>query len=74
MQEKEPQVDPEPETFQEVKTDYVFAAIVEAGQIHSDFTGRIPTISSRCNTYILVLYAYDPNTITAEPLKNRGDK
>jgi hypothetical protein len=54
-QDKEPQVDPEPEISQEDNTDYVFAAIVESGQIHSDLTGRFPTTSSRGKTYLLVL-------------------
>jgi hypothetical protein len=71
-QRMEPQVDPEPDISQEGKTHYVFAKVVESGQIHSDITGQFPTKSSRGNTYFLVLYAYDLNNITTEPMQNRG--
>jgi hypothetical protein len=57
-------VDPEPPLPQEVKTGFVFASIMEAGQIHSDLTGRFQTMSYRGNKYVLVLHAYGPNNIT----------
>jgi hypothetical protein len=56
------------------KTGFVYATIVEAGQIHSDLAGRFPTTSAKGNTYVLVLYDYDTNNILTEPMKNRGDK
>jgi hypothetical protein len=74
MQEKEPQVDSDPEISLEDRTDYTFAKIVESGQIHIDLTGKFPTSSSRGNTYVLILYAYYPNTTTTDHMKNRGDK
>jgi hypothetical protein len=56
------------------KHGFVYAIIVEAGQIHSDLTGRFPTTSTKGNKYVLVLYDYDTNNILTEPMNNRGDK
>jgi hypothetical protein len=47
---------------------------METGQIYTDLTGRFPTASHSGNTYILVLYHYDSNSVLSEPIKNRGDK
>ena len=41
------------------------------GKTYSDLTGRFPTISSRGNQYIFIMYDYDSNAILAEPMKNR---
>ncbi|CAJ1962020.1 unnamed protein product [Cylindrotheca closterium] len=41
------------------------------GDIATDQTGAFPVKSSKGNQYLLVLYAYDPNAISAEPLKSR---
>jgi hypothetical protein len=49
------------------KADFAYATIVDSGQIHSDLTGRFPTISAKGNTYVLVLYAYDTNNVLTEP-------
>jgi hypothetical protein len=54
-----------------LKTHYVYAATVDAGQIYTDQTGRLPVLSNRGNTYIMVLYEYDGNAIMVEPIKNR---
>jgi hypothetical protein len=48
------------------------ATIEDTGKIYTDQTGRFPVTSSRGNKYILVLYAFDPNAILTEPLKNRS--
>jgi hypothetical protein len=56
------------------KTDFVYATIVDAGQIHSDLTGQFPTTFSKGHKYVLVLYDYNTNNILTEPMKNRGDK
>jgi hypothetical protein len=53
-----------------IKTHCVYVAIVDAGQIYTDQTGRFPVISSKGNVYIMVLYEYDGNSIMAEPIKN----
>jgi hypothetical protein len=54
-----------------IKTQYVYAATIDAGQIYTDQTGRFPVISSKGNKYIMVLYDYDSNAILAKPIKDR---
>jgi hypothetical protein len=39
-----------------IKTHCIYAAVVDAGQIYTDQTGRFPVISSRVNVSIMVLY------------------
>jgi hypothetical protein len=56
------------------KTEFVYATIVNSGQIHSDLTGRFPTTSAKGNTYVLVVYDYDTNNVLTEPMKSRGDQ
>jgi hypothetical protein len=54
-----------------IKTQYVYAATIDAGQIYTDQTGRFPVVSSTGNKYIMVLYDYDSNAILAKPIKDR---
>jgi hypothetical protein len=56
-----------------LKTHCAYATTVDSGQINTDQTGRFPvvTLSSRGNTYIMVLYEYNGNAIMAEPITNR---
>ena len=42
-----------------------------SGQLHSDQTGRFLCPSSTGNSYLLIVYDYDSNSILAEPMKNR---
>jgi hypothetical protein len=56
------------------KTDFVYATIVDSGQIRSDLTGRFPTTFAKGNKYVLVIYDYDTNNILTEPMKSRGDQ
>jgi hypothetical protein len=56
-----------------INTQFVSAATIDAGQIYTDQTGRIPVISSKGNKYIMVLYDYDSNAILAQPIKDRTD-
>jgi hypothetical protein len=53
-----------------IKTHCIYAAVVDAGQIYTEQTGRFPVISSRGNVSIMVLHEYDGNTIMAEPIRN----
>jgi hypothetical protein len=53
-----------------LKTHFIYAAILDAGQIYTDQTGRFPVISIRDNVSIMVLYEYYGNAIMAEPIKN----
>jgi hypothetical protein len=53
-----------------IKTNCIYAATIDAGQIYTDQTGRFPVISSKGNTYIMVLYyEYDGNDILEEQKK-----
>jgi hypothetical protein len=54
-----------------IKTQYVYAATIDAGQIYMDQTGRFPVVSSKGNKHIMVLYDYDSNAILAKPIKDR---
>jgi hypothetical protein len=54
-----------------IKTQYIYAATIDAGQIYTDQTGRFTVVSSKGNKYIMVLYDYDSNAILAKPIKDR---
>jgi hypothetical protein len=56
---------------QGIKTQYVYAATIDAGQIYTDQTGIFPVVSSKGNKYIMILYDYDSNAILAQPIKYR---
>jgi hypothetical protein len=56
---------------QGIKTQYVYAATIDAGQIYTDQTGRFTVVSSKVNKYIMILYDYDSNAILAQPIKDR---
>jgi hypothetical protein len=55
----------------EIKTQFIYAAAIYAGQIYTDQTGRFPVASSKGNRYIMILYDYDSNAILAQPIKDR---
>jgi hypothetical protein len=61
----------EPDVDQGIKTQYVYAATIDAGQIYTDKTGRFPLVSSKGSKYIMILYDYDSNAILAQPIKDR---
>jgi hypothetical protein len=61
----------EPDLDQGIKTQYVYAATIDAGQIYTDQTCRFPVVSSKGNKYIMILYDYDSNAILAQPIKYR---
>jgi hypothetical protein len=63
----------EPDMDQGIKTQYVYAATIDAGQIYTDQTGRSTAVSSKGNKYIMILYDYDSNAILAQPIKDRTD-
>jgi hypothetical protein len=69
---KEPKVImEEPDLDQSIKTQYVYAATIDAGQIYTDQMGRCPVVSRKGNKYIMILYDYDINAIMAQPIKYR---
>jgi hypothetical protein len=53
-----------------IKTQFVYAATIYAGQIYTDQTGRFPVVASKGNKYIMILYDYDSNAISAQPIKD----
>jgi hypothetical protein len=61
----------EPDLDNGIKTQFVYAATIDAGQIYTDQTGRFPVVSSEGNKYIMILYDYDSNAILAQPIKDR---
>jgi hypothetical protein len=61
----------EPELDHSIKTQFVYAATIDAGQIYTYQTGRFPVVSSKGNKYIMILYDYDSNAILAQPIKDR---
>jgi hypothetical protein len=61
----------EPYLDQGVKTQYAYAATIDAGQIYTDQTGIFPVVSRKGNKYIMILYDYDRNAILAQPIKDR---
>jgi hypothetical protein len=60
----------EPDLDQGIKTQYVYAATIDAGQIYTDQTVRFPVVSSKGNKYVMILYDYDSNAILAQPIKD----
>jgi hypothetical protein len=64
-------LEPENDIDHGIKTQFVYAATIDAGQIYTDQTGRFPVGSSKGNKYIMVLYGYDINAILEQPIKNR---
>jgi hypothetical protein len=61
----------EPDLNHGIKTQFVYAATIDAGQIYTDQTGIFPVVSSKGNKYIMILYDYDSNAILAQPIKDR---
>jgi hypothetical protein len=61
----------EPVLDQGIKTQLVYAATIDAGQIYTDQTGIFPVVSIRGKKYIMILYDYDSNAILAQPIKDR---
>jgi hypothetical protein len=54
-----------------IKTQFVYATTIDAGQIYTDQLGRFPVVSSKGNKYIMILYDYYSNAILAQPIKYR---
>jgi hypothetical protein len=61
----------EPDLDQGIKTQYVYTATIDTGQIYTDQTGRFQVVSSKGNNYIMILYDYESNAILAQPIKDR---
>jgi hypothetical protein len=59
-----------PELDYGIKTQFVYAATIDADQIYTEQTGRFPVVSSKGNKYIMILYDYESNAILAQPIKD----
>jgi hypothetical protein len=46
----------DPDIDHGIKTQFVYAATIYAGQIYTDQTGRFPVVSSKGNKNIMILY------------------
>ena len=44
------------------------------GQVYTNQTGNVLVLSEKGNQYLMVLYAYDGNSIEAEPIKSRSSE
>jgi hypothetical protein len=64
-------LDPKPDIDHGIKTQFVYAATIETGQIYTDQTGRFTVVSSKGNKYIMILYDYNSNETLAQPIKDR---
>jgi hypothetical protein len=64
-------VNQETEMDHGIKTQFVYAATIDAGQIYNNQTGIFSVVSSKGNTYIMILYDYDRNSILTQPIKDR---
>jgi hypothetical protein len=62
---------PDPNVDHGIKTQFLYAATIDAGQIYTDQTVIFPVVSSKGNKYIMILYDYDSNEILAQPIKDR---
>jgi hypothetical protein len=60
----------EPDLDHGIKTQFVYAATIDAGQIYADQTCGFPVVSSKGNKLIMILYDYDSNAILAQPIKD----
>jgi hypothetical protein len=69
--EKDCDMESETDSDKGLKTHCIYAAILDAGQIYTDQTGRFSVVSSRGNVSIMVLYEYDGNAIMAEPVEQK---
>jgi hypothetical protein len=61
----------EPDLDLGIKTQFIYAATIDAGKIYTDQTGIFPVVSSKGNNCIMILYDYDSNVILAQPIKDR---
>jgi hypothetical protein len=54
------------------KTHLVYAVLVDQGQLYTDLTGKFPVRSSKGNSYVMLCYIYDCNSIKVVPMKSRS--
>jgi hypothetical protein len=63
---------PTPDTDLGTKTQFVYAVVVDQGQLYNDLTGKFPVRSSKGNSYVMVCYVYDCKYVKFFPMKSRS--
>jgi hypothetical protein len=63
---------PTPDTDLGSKTHLIYAVVVDQGQLYTDLTGKFPVRSSKGNSYVMVCYVYDCNSVKVIPMKSRS--
>jgi hypothetical protein len=61
-----------PDTDLGTKTHFVYAVVVDQGQLYTDLTGKFPVRSSKGNSYVMVCYIYDCNYVKVIPMNSRS--
>jgi hypothetical protein len=54
------------------KPHFVYAVLVDQGQLYTDLTEKLPVRSSKGNSYAMVCYVYDCNYVKGIPMKSRS--
>jgi hypothetical protein len=54
------------------KTHFVYAVVIDQGQLNTDLTGRFPVRSSNGNWYVMICYSYNCNYVKPGPMKSRS--
>jgi hypothetical protein len=54
------------------KTHFVYAVVVDQGQLYTDLTGKFPVRSRKVNWDVMVCYSYDCNYVKDVPMKSRS--
>jgi hypothetical protein len=54
------------------KTHFVYAAVIDQGQLYTDLTGRFPQLSSKGNCYVMVVYSFVCNYIKPVTMKSKS--
>jgi hypothetical protein len=54
------------------KTNLVYAALVDQGQLYTALTGKFPVRSSKGNSYCMVCYVFDCNYVKVVLMKSRS--
>jgi hypothetical protein len=63
---------PTPDTDLGSKTQFMYAVVVDKGQLYTDLTGKFLVRSSKRNSYIMVCYIYDCNYVKVIPMRSRS--
>jgi hypothetical protein len=50
----------------------VYAVVANQGQLYSNLMGKLPVLSNKGNSYVMVCYIYDCNYIKVVPMKSRS--